>query len=125
MNLSYLVLSIKKTAIVFLLITGTLTIVYSEVDSFKLENNLEMIIKSVFISQSENNNWGENLITKPLLAEETVMIKFDLSNHSHWDILIKDEYDGELIFLDVKIKSEVEVSLIVDPEIGEALAIVE
>ena len=125
MNLSYLVSSIKKSAIVFLLITGTLTTVYSEVDSFKLENNLGMIIKSVFISQSEENNWGENLITKPLIADEIVMIEFELSNYSDWDILIKDEYDGELIFQDVKIKSELKISLTADPASGEALAIVE
>ena len=84
-----------------------------------------MTIKSVFISQSEDNNWGKNLISKPLVADETVVIEFELSNYSDWDILIKDEYNGELVFSDVKIKSEVKVRLTVDPALGEALAIVE
>ena len=61
MNLFNMVFSVKKSAIIFLLIIGTLTTVYSEANSFKLENNLGMMIKSVFISQSEDNNWGKNL----------------------------------------------------------------
>ena len=125
MNLFNMVFSVKKSAIIFLLIIGTLTTVYSEANSFKLENNLGMTIKSVFISQSEDNNWGKNLISKPLVADETVVIEFELSNYSDWDILIKDEYNGELVFSDVKIKSEVKVKLTVDPALGEALAIVE
>ena len=125
MNLFNMVFSVKKSAIIFLLIIGTLTTVYSEANSFKLENNLGMMIKSVFISQSEDNNWGKNLISKPLVADETVVIEFELSNYSDWDILIKDEYNGELVFSDVKIKSEVKVRLTVDPALGEALAIVE
>ena len=125
MNLFNMVFSVKKSAIIFLLIIGTLTTVYSEANSFKLENNLGMTIKSVFISQSEDNNWGKNLISKPLVADETVVIEFELSNYSDWDILIKDEYNGELVFSDVKIKSEVKVRLTVDPALGEALAIVE
>ena len=125
MNLFNMVFSVKKSAIIFLLIIGTLTTVYSEANSFKLENNLGMMIKSVFISQSEDNNWGKNLISKPLVADETVVIEFELSNYSDWDILIKDEYNGELVFSDVKIKSEVKVKLTVDPALGEALAIVE
>ena len=125
MNLFNMVFSVKKSAIIFLLIIGTLTTVYSEANSFKLENNLGMTIKSVFISQSEDNNWGKNLISKPLVADETVVIEFELSNYSDWDILIKDEYNGKLVFSDVKIKSEVKVKLTVDPALGEALAIVE
>ena len=125
MNLFNMVFSVKKSAIIFLLIIGTLTTVYSEANSFKLENNLGMMIKSVFISQSEDNNWGKNLISKPLVADETVVIEFELSNYSDWDILIKDEYNGKLVFSDVKIKSEVKVKLTVDPALGEALAIVE
>ena len=125
MNLFNMVFSVKKSAIIFLLIIGTLTTVYSEANSFKLENNLGMMIKSVFISQSEDNNWGKNLISKPLVADETVVIEFELSNYSDWDILIKDEYNGELVFSNVKIKSEVKVRLTVDPALGEALAIVE
>ena len=125
MNLFNMVFSVKKSVIIFLLITGTLTTVYSEANSFKLENNLGMMIKSVFISQSEDNNWGKNLISKPLIADETVMIEFELNNYPGWDILIKDEYDDEFIFQDVKIKSEVNVSLTVDPAIGIAVAIVE
>ena len=125
MNLFNMVFSVKKNAIIFLLIIGTLTTVYSEANSFKLENNLGMMIKSVFISQSEDNNWGKNLISKPLVADETVVIEFELSNYSDWDILIKDEYNGKLVFSDVKIKSEVKVKLTVDPALGEALAIVE
>ena len=125
MNLFNMVFSVKKSAIIFLLIIGTLTTVYSEANSFKLENNLGMMIKSDFISQSEDNNWGKNLISKPLVADETVVIEFELSNYSDWDILIKDEYNGKLVFSDVKIKSEVKVKLTVDPALGEALAIVE
>ena len=35
--------------------------------------------------------WGKNLISKPLVADETVVIEFELSNYSDWDILIKGE----------------------------------
>ena len=125
MNLFNMVFSLKKSAIILLLIIGTLTTVYSKENSFKLENNLGKMIKSVFISQSEDNNWGNNLISNPLIADKTVMIEFELSNYPDWDILIKDEHDGELVFQDVEIKSEVKVSLTVDPAIGVAVAIVE
>ena len=119
-----LVSSAKRSAIIFLLLTGTLTTVFAEVNSFELENKLWMVINSVFVSQSEDKDWGENLLNKSLKVDNSVLVEFDASKYSDWDILIKDEYDGELVFQDVEISSATIVSLTMDPATGEAVAII-
>ena len=85
-----------------LLLLGTFTLFAQNVPTIEIVNNTGTFLQYVYISDSESDNWGKDVLKDDVVFPRRSVI-IPLSKNGTWDILVVDDNGEEYTFFEVKI----------------------
>lgn len=80
---------------------------------FTLVNKTGLTISEFYVSPSDDNEWGEDVLGKDVLADnEKVHIKFARKEKDcAWDLKIVDDEEDEVVWTDIDLCTSSEITL--------------
>ena len=91
---------------------------------FTVVNNTGVEINSLYVSPSDKNAWGEDILGKDTLPDgESCDIEFDTEEEAeHWDLKITDKEGNAIVWHNLNLLKISKLTLHYDPDTKEATA---
>ena len=106
--------------IVAMVVTGCALLaapVYSGTQDFKLVNQTGSEVYSLYISESNNESWEEDVLGLDVLPEgASIVIGFSGRSACLWDMMVTDEEDDSLTFEGINLCQASVVVLVCSPD---------
>jgi len=107
----------KLIAVGLFLLLGVFTVSAQSLPSVRIVNNTGYTVYSIFISPSELDDWGENILGDTSLANGgtfTYRLPYPLSKYSVYDVGMENEDEAAYIKWDVTIINNLQIIFTMD-----------